>query len=517
MASYHLSTDIVKRSLGYSAVAASAYANGIDFYNERVNKLEAYGRKRGVFHSEILAPESAPEWTYNRHELWNRVERSEKRHDAQVARTMVLALPHELPDEDKIALVNEFARDMFVSQGFVVDAGFHRADRRGDQRNDHAHLVISLRPIEGDDFARKKPRDFMDKEEMLTHWRERWAFYQNKALEEAGFDTKVDHRTLEEQGFDRALGIHMGRKATLLERRGEQSELGDRNREIEEHNRQIDALVHELAALNAEIAQDLEEEFTVSELDAEPDALIAAELEEEFSGPEGEVSLEEGAEKKEPVQAETSAEEGVFQIEAISNSLKLPASVWGEVNRIRDVLREAASKEQEQEASAPEESELQPVAEPEEALALTWKEQKASVDLFNSPMALAYKANLRKYGERTNIQGTVKDVIGKEATGREQGPDVFEERELTWEEQKASVDLFNSPMARAYKASIQRYGEIREYGLGKNWFDRTLTMFENLYYNTISYVRTAYERLRGGNEDPEIDQDIEPEDYEPGG
>lgn len=426
MASYHLSTDIVKRSLGYSAVAASAYANGIDFYNERAGKLEAYGQKRGIFHSEILAPESAPDWIFNRHELWNRVERFEKRGDAQVARTMVLALPHELPDEDKIAIVNEFARDMFVSQGFVVDAGFHRADRRGDQRNDHAHLVISLRPVEGDDFAKKKPRDFMDKEEKLEFWRERWASYQNKALKEAGFDTTVDHRTLEAQGIDRAPTVHMGRKAMLLERRGEGSELGDLNREIEEHNRQIDALVNELAALNAEIAQDLEEEF---------------------SEPEGEVSLEEGAVgKKEPAGSEAAAQEGVFQMEAISNSLNLPASVLDEINTIRDVFKEATAREEARlEASAP------------------------------------------------------------------------EKPELTWEEQKASVDLWGSPVIRAYEADIKQHGEIKERGVGRRWFDRTVALFENLYYGIIDYGKTALDKLMGGTENPEPDQDIEPEDYEPGG
>src|SRR5579884_3487449 len=398
MASYHLSTDIVKRSLGHSSVAASAYANGIDFYNERVNKLEAYGRKRGVFHSEILAPENAPDWIFNRHELWNRVERSEKRYDAQVARTMVLALPHELPDEDKVALVNAFARDMFVSQGFVVDAGFHRADRRGDQRNDHAHLVISLRPVEGDDFARKKPRDFMDKEEQLTHWRERWASYQNKALEEAGFDTRVDHRTLEVQGIDREPTVHMGRKATLLERSGEQSELGDINRKIEAHNRQIDALVNELAALNAEIAQDLEEEFAVSEPDSEEP-----------------VTAEGAVGKKEPVSPEPSAEEGVFQIEAISNPLNLPASVLGEINTIRNVFKDAVAEEEAEQEELPPE-------EPERA----WEEQKASVDLFSSPV-----------------------IQAKEAA-------------LTWEEQKASVDLFSSYVIKAYEKNIRERGEIRE-------------------------------------------------------
>ena len=48
---------------------------------------------------EIVAPDHAPDWVSHRHELWNRAELAEKRVDAQPARMFVLALPHELTDE----------------------------------------------------------------------------------------------------------------------------------------------------------------------------------------------------------------------------------------------------------------------------------------------------------------------------------------------------------------------------------------------------------------------------------
>ena len=184
----------------------------MDLYDERAEKLQAYGRKRGVFHSEIVAPENAPEWVYNRQELWNRAERAEKRVDAQPARMFVLALPCELTDEQNIELVTTYARDVLASEGMVIDVGFHRAHEVGDQRNAHAHLVMTMRELDGDDFAARKNREW-NRKDTLEYWREEWANYQNDALEEVGFDARVDHRTLEAQGIDRKSTIHMGKDA----------------------------------------------------------------------------------------------------------------------------------------------------------------------------------------------------------------------------------------------------------------------------------------------------------------
>lgn len=259
MAIYHLHADVVRRSLGHSAVAASAYAVGVDLYDERTEKLETYGRKRGVFHTEVVAPDHAPDWVYNRGELWNRAERAEKRVDAQSARTFVQALPCELSDEQNIELVTAFAREVLASEGMVVDMGFHRADKNGDRRNDHAHLVVTMRELDGDDFAARKNREW-NRKEKLEYWREKWADYQNDALEEAGFDARVDHRTLEEQGIDREATHHMGKEAMAMERRGERSDIGDTNREFAEHNRVIAERLREQAAIAEEMARELARE-----------------------------------------------------------------------------------------------------------------------------------------------------------------------------------------------------------------------------------------------------------------
>jgi len=60
--------------------------------------------------SEILAPQGAPEWVYDRNELWNAVEAAERRKDAQLAREIEIGLPIELTREQQIDVVREFAQ-----------------------------------------------------------------------------------------------------------------------------------------------------------------------------------------------------------------------------------------------------------------------------------------------------------------------------------------------------------------------------------------------------------------------
>ena len=66
MAIYHLSATIDSRRSGKSVVAAAAYRSGQSLYEEQTGITHDYTRKEGVEHSEILAPEGAPEWVGRR-------------------------------------------------------------------------------------------------------------------------------------------------------------------------------------------------------------------------------------------------------------------------------------------------------------------------------------------------------------------------------------------------------------------------------------------------------------------
>src|ERR1700693_6523789 len=104
---------MVSRSDGRSVVAAAAYRAAENIVDDRLGVVWDFTAKRGVLHSEIIAPAGAPEWVQDRAELWNAAERAEdkstRRSSATNGRDIILALPHELTDEQRTEAVREFA------------------------------------------------------------------------------------------------------------------------------------------------------------------------------------------------------------------------------------------------------------------------------------------------------------------------------------------------------------------------------------------------------------------------
>ena len=200
MAIYHLRATMISRSQGRSATAASAYRVAERIEDRRTGLTFDYAARSGVDHTEILAPDHAPDWVRDRSELWNRVEESETRKNSQVAREVRVALPDELTHAERVALVRDYARAQFVDRGMVADIALHAPGREGDERNHHAHILLTTREIDaegsvpGGGFTTKN-RDW-NKVEVLEGWREAWARDSNAALERAGLEDRVDHRTL---------------------------------------------------------------------------------------------------------------------------------------------------------------------------------------------------------------------------------------------------------------------------------------------------------------------------------
>jgi len=80
----------------------------------------------------------------------------------------------------------------------------------------------------------------------------------------------------------------------------------------------------------------------------------------------------------------------------------------------------------------------------------------------------------------------------------------------SWEEQKAEAQRnFDGDVTETFKRDIEAGGEVKEYGLGKNWFDRSLALFENLYYDTIEVFGTVKDKWQEyiGKRDREQDRD----------
>jgi hypothetical protein len=246
MAIYHFSAQVISRSAGRSATAAAAYRSGEKIMDERTGAIHDYSQKTGIDHTEIMAPANAPRWVYDRAKLWNTAEQAEKRKDAQICREIEIALPVELNHAQQLELVRSFAQKHFVNIGMIADMAIHRTKAE----NPHCHILLSMRDISHEGFGLKN-RGWNDKQ-LLETWREQWAEYANRALEQAGHQERIDHRTLEAQGIDRIPQIHIGPKVAEMEARGIRTERAEKALEIETGNEKIKRLQSELKAIRNE-------------------------------------------------------------------------------------------------------------------------------------------------------------------------------------------------------------------------------------------------------------------------
>lgn len=189
---------IKSRSNGDSAVAAAAYRSGSALYDERTGQTHDYSDRKDVVHTEILLPVKTHAKFMDREFLWNYVESSEKRKDAQLAKELTIALPKELGLEQWVDMVREFADEQCVKHALGVDFAIHNKL----DGNPHAHLLVTMRRLEYDRFCITKARDLnpvfygRDQKKVYDLWGEKWRDYQNAYFERQGVDLSVDAQYL---------------------------------------------------------------------------------------------------------------------------------------------------------------------------------------------------------------------------------------------------------------------------------------------------------------------------------
>lgn len=197
MALYRLEMQNVSRANGVSSVAKAAYRHRCVMFDERTG--ETHGEKSlerdDLVYAEILAPDNTPDFLKkSSNDLWCFVEKKETRGNSRTAKEFKITLPTELSNEQNIALMKDFLLNHFVDKGIICDFVLHN-DK--DNKNPHAHVMITTREITTSGFG-KKVREW-DEEKTLHEWRKQWAKVQNQHLKKLGLKSRVSHRTLEEQ------------------------------------------------------------------------------------------------------------------------------------------------------------------------------------------------------------------------------------------------------------------------------------------------------------------------------
>lgn len=266
MAIYFMTMSVTSGNKGASAVAHAAYQSGDRLRDDADGLVKNYSRKERIVATGIAVPDHAPAWAQERERLWNEVEKVEGAR-GRYARNWVFAIPNELTPEQQQKLVVDFIKKEFVDRGMVADWAIHQADKNNDADNAHVHIMTTVRPFEQDGSWGQKSKSIMERDKngkliftkrdskgrkqykkrkvCTTDWDEKstllsirhgWAVVTNRALEAAGYDTRIDERSYKERGIDKLPQVHLGHAAAGMERRGERSRLGDINRAVAELN-----------------------------------------------------------------------------------------------------------------------------------------------------------------------------------------------------------------------------------------------------------------------------------------
>lgn len=267
MAIFHCQAKAISRASGRTTTAAAAYRAGVRITDERTGEIHDYTRKQGVLYSQVITPEQG--LIIDRKDLWNMAEAAEKRKDAKVAREWEIALPEELDAIKRASLAYRFASYLVERYGVAADITIHAPNAKGDQRNFHAHILTTTRKF--DDLELTEKTRILDSPKTsgleIAAVRQHWAEMVNKALERAGHEARIDHRSLSAQGSSLEPTVHLGPSAAAIERKGQNSRRGAVNKAIQERNGSREELEKDLSQTQKAIVAAKEEKAREAQIE----------------------------------------------------------------------------------------------------------------------------------------------------------------------------------------------------------------------------------------------------------
>ena len=233
MASYHCTVKVGSRG------TAGKHSD----YVQRTGAYENYKSGEDLVFTESI---NMPSWAeHNPSEFFRQADLNERANGAAY-REIEIALPRELTQEQRIEFVREFVQQE-IGTNHPCTWAIHQpkaAIERGEQP--HAHIMFSDRKLDGierspEQFFKRAAAAYRDRKtkelvqpdeaakakggcakadtfsgspterrEKLVGLRERFATHQNRHLEKHGHQSRVDHRSLAEQGINRQPEKHLG-------------------------------------------------------------------------------------------------------------------------------------------------------------------------------------------------------------------------------------------------------------------------------------------------------------------
>ena len=154
--------------------------------------------------------------------------------NAKVVHHMIIQSLHELSREEQWAMLLRYCEQVFGSQDLPYSVCLHPPSEDGDQRNWHAHVVFSYRPMVRTDQAEwqigRALRSDLDCPEQWTRMRFLLAEELNYTCEMHGVNKRYTHLSYAATGMDYIPQVHLGAGLTAKVRRGEEVALNELNR-----------------------------------------------------------------------------------------------------------------------------------------------------------------------------------------------------------------------------------------------------------------------------------------------
>ncbi|MBU7449588.1 MobA/MobL family protein [Lactiplantibacillus sp. 7.2.4] len=241
MAIFHMSFSNISAGKGRSAIASAAYRSGEKLFDDKEGRHYFYARSV-MPESFILTPKNAPAWASDREQLWNEVERKDRRANSRYAKEFNVALPVELIEDEQKELLTKYVQENFVDEGMVADVAIHR----DHPDNPHAHVMLTNRPFNPDGtWGIKSKKQYIldengnktytgtskypksrkilmvdwDKKEKIIEWRHNWAVSVNQVLEQKNIPERISEKSFTEQGIDDTPTQHEGINSKRYERK----------------------------------------------------------------------------------------------------------------------------------------------------------------------------------------------------------------------------------------------------------------------------------------------------------
>lgn len=190
-----------------------------------IGRVGKFSDREDLVHEVV---QNLPDWADGAHTFWKAADAYERANGA-VYREHVIALPNELTREQNCELAEQLADALLGKKTYQL-AVHEPAGSLSGTANPHMHLMYSDRVDDGiarspkQTFSRYNPKH-PDRggcrkdsgglppgllKDQVINARKMIADVQNAALAHHGFDVTVDHRSLLDQGQDRAPERHLG-------------------------------------------------------------------------------------------------------------------------------------------------------------------------------------------------------------------------------------------------------------------------------------------------------------------